>query len=612
MDYKIISDEEKFTETVKKVMKLREESLDAWSWSNRATAEVMKYVKNEPYTEQEKLDAEKAKRPLLSYNLLISKLQTIIGNEQANRRTVKILPDYHFNEDMINLLSSHREFIKHKYHLDDKQVQQLVDALLFPKGGWLRGFIDVNEEGYNTLNYKLLAPLQVHPDGEMRKTDMSDCKYVVVDEWMSLDEIRNKWGVTDLDGEDKIEWWERVESAIQAKEGETQENPEYRRGDRYLVCELEERITIKTVVCDVNGERMKLTNEEIREHIAAGNSVKKIKDGYQRRMKFTTVVPYFSKVVLMEQYNPLPIDSFSLFPCFSFDWNFTKSEQPSWGYLLLDPMDNFNKRRSQITSYMSEKVGGSWHINKHEKEAVEALENHAGEPNLVVKYDNVKHNKAIRETGAADGASIAVIQQDTFADLNFLQEISNVTDALMGKGGKSAESGKLYEMKLGQSQLSSNPFYEIKNKVGFNIERHWLEMVPHLYFEDNRKVPLLHDGSLTYDMVNMKIGEEVFKDVRKAVANCMLDTQENTLSRMDKAFEENLAIAKMMLEYGWLPELIPWDLLLKNSTVRDKKEWEEVVKRGMEVMRNVRVHKEAQEATAMEMDLIDRGMRGAK
>ncbi len=594
--------EKKYSETVSKIIGLRERSINGRSRAIERAKEVKTYIEHEPYTEAEKDKARENAKPLLRYNILISKLQTILGNEQANRRKVKIMSDNFGDEEVTQLLSDHFEYLEEKEQLDTKLLRFLADGLLYDTGGWIRRIVDIDDLGYATFRYKNYDSFMVHPDKEFKDMDLEDCKYIIIDDWKTIDEIKNKFGVSDLAEKDLKSWWQEVSDGFNIKDMGSQPDNEYKIGDRFLVCQLEERREVPVDIVEADGQIYKLTDEEVKAAKKQGLKLNFMRRASDSRIKFTTVVPYFEKMVLQDEYTKLPVNNFSMFYCTSFDWNMRKCDQPSWGYLLLDPQDRINKGKSQEVDYMIQRLGGSWHVQEGEKKAIDALKESAGDPNAIIPYRTLK-NKAVRESGQADGASVQVVQNGIYADMNFMEEISNVTQALQGKGGKSAESGRLFDMKREQSLVSSNPFYEIKSKANERIVRDFLKCVPEVYFEDDRILPLNHNGGLRYEMVNLQLGEDVLRDIRKIALRAELDSRENVPSKLERTFNENVAFAQMLINAGYPPEQIPFMLIVKHSTIRDKQGWMEALDRSQRVLQRREVMKEANEELAQEMQL---------
>lgn len=596
-----MSNKEKDTKTqdaFEKVLRLRTESIEGWSDARTRAKEVLKFVRHDPYTDKEKAAAEISNKPLLRYNLLVSKFMTIQGNEQANRRETKIIADYFSNEEAVKLLSDNFDYIREREDLERKMTRQLVDGLMYDTLGWIRRVIEMDDMGYLTFKYKLYDTFKVHPDKEFTNLNMEDCKYVVFDEWLTIDEIKHIPNIGPLASAEKKRWWVEIDSSMSLDRVKDNPDSEYKMGDRYLVCQLEERREIPVNLVQVEGEEgfLKLTDEEVKRVQKSKKKIELIKRITDTRIFLTTVFPAFDKVVLQDEEFPFPTKRLSLFPLSSFDWNMPKAKQPSLGYIMLDPAGRINKGKSQEVDYMIQKLGGSWHIAEIESKAMEKLTESAGQPNAIIPYKSLK-NKAIRETGAADGASVQVVQGGVMSDMGFLDEISNVTQAMQGKEGKSSETGVLRDAKLGQSLISTNPYFEIKAALSENITRDFVELAPYVYFEDDRLLPVLKGakGGLSYEMVNLQYSGDIQNDIRTISARAVLDEGENTPHRLEKTFNENIAFAQMLINSGFPPERIPFALIVKHSTIRDKEDWMKSLEESQQILAENTAQKQADE-----------------
>jgi hypothetical protein len=569
-----------------KLRTLRETTLNAWADATEHSLEVRKYVMHDPYTDKEKAAAAADNKPLLRYGLIVSKVQTIIGNEQANRREVKIMADSFENEDMVRLLSDNFSHIREREDLSRKLVRCLVNALLYKRGSFIFRDIEMDEFGYLTFTYRVVDSFMVHLDPNTCEADLSDCGYVLVDDWLTMDELKEKYRVHPLAEEDEREWWNNIEDNMSLENVREGDSEEYKQGDKYLLQKQYERRVVQATIVMIDGEFITLTDEQLKKKQKLGIPMEFVKKTTKKTIYMTTAAPYFDRVIFEDEEYPFETDTYPVFSMFTFDWYMPKNLQPSWAYLMLDVQDRVNKGKSQAVDYMIQKLGGSWHIAKREKEAIQALKESSGKPNAVIPYTTI-NNKAIRETGAADANSIAMVEQGVGSDMAFMNEISTVTNALEGKASNSAESGVSFDSKLEQSLVSTNPFYEMKAMIEELIVRDFCNLVPQVYFEDNRMIPVNMDGmssGMRYEMINIQLQGKSVLDVRTAALRAVLDKGENTPNRLQRTFNENVAFAQMLLNNGFPPEKIPFYLIIKHSTIRDKADWQKYLQQGQEYM----------------------------
>ncbi len=594
-------------ETVNEVLTVREQSISDWKTSRDRTREVRRYINHDPYSTAEKASANANNKPLMRYAVVISKITTVVGNESGNRREVTFNADSWEHENEIALLKKNFDFLQKREKLEDLLLSQLTDGLLYPTGGWIRRYIESDKKGYLTYKWRRWDTLDVHPDGKMKMNDLSDCRFIVWDDWMSWDEIRflaSKSSFTELNQD----WWKQLESWYDP----TVENTtEYKDGDRYLVCQQEEIRETPVTVVMMEGSFLTVTDKELGK--LAKGSYQVIREISEKRVFITTIVPGANLVIEKTEY-ALPVTRLSGFVCFSYNFHIQKTKQASLAYLMLDVQDRINKGKSQEVDYITQQLSNVWHVDKKETEAIKQLQVSAGEPTSVVPYKNI-NNRAVRDSGAVNSASISTIQNGVMGDLNFLQEVSNITAAMEGKKGNSAESGVLYDSKVSQGLRATNIYYEAKARVAEEIASDYLQTVPFVYFEDDRVIETSaeYHGGLGYEIVNLKYDEENIKNnIRQAVGYAELDASASTPNRLEEVFNQNMVFVRTLLDAGYPPEQIDWSLLVKHSTLKDKQLWIDMMSKGQRIMQNKVVENETNDKMTQMMDIEQRTNQSAK
>jgi len=558
-----------------KVITSRDNSIEGFANSIAISREMARYMQHEHFTAEEKAAAAEYNKPLLRFNVMVSKLQTLLGQEQLNRREAKIISDYEANEELIRVISNNFDYIQEFNDLRRKEASVMLDGLIYPIGGYIRRKIELNDQAYLDFNYTVLDSFGVHPDKSFSRYDMSDCRYVVFDEWMGLDEIRETFkpmpGAT---GTKDRAWWEELESSLTSEAG----NDDYKVGDKYLVCQMEERRFVTAYICDVEGEVLKLTEKDLERYEQNGKKPSVIRKDKTARIYVTTVVPYFDDVVVQDEEFPFPTDRFSVFPYFGFDWNMPRSKVPSLAYLMQDVQDRINKGKSQEVDYLSQMLGGKWHIHQIETDAIKALKASKGQPEAIIPYKNPK-NQAVRDIPSEAGSVISTVSNGVANDLGFIDDVSNITASMQGQTGKSGESGILFEQRRNQSLTSTNCYFENLAQTRELIARDYVELCRYVYFESDRLLKTKDPkGGFKYDMLNLEYGEEILNNLREASLRAVLDEGENTPNRQEKAFNETLALINMMKGMGAGFMDVPFDLLIKNSGVRDKQDWMQFIR----------------------------------
>ena len=584
-------------QTVMKVINLRQNSIDGWSEARESAKTCVNYINNKQFTDSEIAKAETNAKPLLTYNILVAKLNVLLGNEQLSRREAKILPSYSDDEDIVRILSDNWEHIIEKEHIDKKMVLLLADGLICATGGWIKRKIKMDKMGYLEFCYEVLDSLdEVHPDPDFRKYDLSDSKYVVLDGWLTKDEIMMEYSKSKFD--EGSDWWNDVLPNLFTVE-KKKEASTYRRGAKYLITSLEERVVEPVNIILVNGEYFRLTDDEIEKQFK-GEDIEYLRKDKEVRIKITTILPELD-IVLEEKIFAFPTKRFSVFPCFSFDYNMTKSSQTSLMELLRTPQDRINKGSSQRVDYITQMLGKQTYVPKYEKEAIKALQEGKGDPNLIVPLTSMKNRPLKNEDINIPPALFEEPQHEKA----ILYDISGINPAMEGFSEKSGESGVLYQQKLGQGYTSTNPFFENLARTRELITEDYVELAPFVYYEDDRLLSLKGANALTYEMVNLNYNGDIKNDIRNVRARVILDDAENTPDRIQKTFEQNITFVNMLLGAGAQFNDIPWEVIIKHSRFRDKEEWIKFLQMRQLMLQDAQDSKRADEEVANQMALAN-------
>ena len=562
-----------------KIIRLKDASVDGYDTARTQGQKCAKYMVNDPYSNTEKEDASTYGKPLLSYPMLQAKINVLLGNEQLNRRIAKIISAYDIDENMVRLLNDNWKAITENEGLERKQVKQLADALMYPTGGWIRRSLELNDIGYLDFKYNLLdSLLNVHPDPTFRQFDMMDCRYVIVEDWLTIDKIIDTFEPTSPKVREEDWWLEVIDKVNDLQERKDADNM-YKKGDRYQVLQLEERRKVKVNIVKIEGVDgfVKLTDKELKK-VKNYTFVKKASDD---RIFISTILPYFQDnnsnepkgLTLQDQQYPYPTKRFSVFPCYSFDYNMPKAEQTSAIYLLKDVQDRINKGMNQQVDWVTQALNKNKYVPAYEKEAIDTMKKTGNQPNPIVPLTSIKNVPQQDK----DPHIPPEILNDIITNVNFVDGIMGITPAMEGRSERSGESGVLHEQKVLQSQVSTNPFFDNLAHTRELLAKDYIELVPSVYFEENRLIELKGDHGLSWEMLNRNIGGNIENDVRSVTARAILDEGNNTPDRLEKAFQQNVAFMNVLISAGATLQDIPLELIIKHSNIADKDEWSKFI-----------------------------------
>ena len=572
---------------LEKIIKLKNASVDGFDTARTQGKQCAKFMVNDPYSNTEKADAQTHGKPLLSYPMLQSKLNVLLGNEQLNRRIAKIISAYDIDENIVRLLNDNYKAIIEADGLERKLVKVLADALIYPTGGWIRRELELNDIGYLDFHYELMDTLlNVHPDPQFRQFDMMDARYVIIEDWLTIDRIKETFEPK-APTVDESKWWLEVLDTVNDLDERKEANNDYKRGDRYQVLQLEERRKVKVNIVkipNVDGF-VKLTDKELKK-VKDYSLVKKSSDD---RIFISSIVPYFKNLVIQDKPYPYPTKRFSVFPCFSFDYNLPKSEQTSAFYLLKDVQDRMNKGMNQQVDWATQALNKNKYVPAVEKEAIDSMKRKGNQPNPIIPLNSMKNMPQQDK----DPHMPPEILTDVMTNMGFIDSILGVTPAMEGRSERSGESGVLHEQKVLQSQVSTNPFFDNLAHTRELLAKDYVELIPYVYFEDDRLIETYGEHGLTYEMVNLNIGGEIQNDLRNVSARAVLDEAVNTPDRMQKSFNENIALLNVLISAGARFEDLPIDLIIKHSTIRDRDEWVKFMQQRQQVHAEIQAQQQA-------------------
>ena len=95
----------KFGADVQNVIDVYRHTVDAWALSREDSLTCYNFCMNNQWTAVEKAKFLKEKRPPIVYNMLLPRIHNLVGTEQLNRRSIKIVPSNVNNLELANTLN---------------------------------------------------------------------------------------------------------------------------------------------------------------------------------------------------------------------------------------------------------------------------------------------------------------------------------------------------------------------------------------------------------------------------------------------------------------------------------------------------------------------------
>ncbi|MEA2036348.1 MAG: hypothetical protein U9O94_02485, partial [Nanoarchaeota archaeon] len=453
----------------------------------------------------------------------------------------------------------------------EKRLLVFVDAIITRMGGWIQRDIVPNELGYLDFKYSVPNNMRIYIDPETRQYDLSDCGWVIKEGWYSLEEIKEKWGIDKNLSykEADLRWWEKVVDSIKKMTSSSYSKEDHydKYNDKYRVYEMQER-TEQPCYILFNGEGYEYvfkSEYDKNKDLYEGYSI--VKSDTKKRIKLTTISPYFDDVVLEDGFSKLPINKFDVFPAWCYNFNIQKSETTSLGELLIDPQDDLNVSMSQIREFTTQSISSAMFVPRDKKLAKDIREkgNAAG-----TVYD-VKSTEHMPKRMPPEN-----LQQEIFASsqgaISLIGAISGVQDAILGREGKSSESGALREKKVESAAAAINDFFHNLWIMDLLIAKDFVDLFPYVYSEKDRVIRIKQgNGQFEEQILNLELGGKILNNVENLSMYVEIDQGEDSVSVQEGAFEKWLALANVIASIN--PQLVDVRGLVEKAPIPEVDEW---------------------------------------
>lgn len=577
-------------EPAQKVMEAWEYSKSEFRTARTKSQESYRYINNDQWDDAVKAEAQKNKKPVLTYNVLMPTVLIMIGNEQLAKRQGRIRPRRMTepHRSAIEIARQRWNAVVDRENLEEKIQTAFFDALTTRMGGWIERSFAVNDEGYLEYRYDVAENMLIHPDPELKVNDweLSKCRWLITEAWRSLDWVKSEFDLdTELvEREEKQPWWQKLYDSVRKfanSDYDYTKSPYFdKRNDRFMVLEMQERRFRKmTTVWDPDtGEYFLMEPSDYQQVRQNNPRLERMKDTTREHIHLTTVLPYFDYAVARDEPARDPIPNFNLMPLYSFaKTNLKAVEAVSMIDLLKDAQDDFNKHKSQTRDFLTQHLSANTFIHHHEKEAIEKLQKEGNQPSGPIPLKNPQ-NQPFRMAPESLNPQLFVNVQDS---MQFFDRISMTNQAMRGEMGKSGESGKLFSQKVDRALAAINPYFEAVAQLRKYLLKDYIQHFGWVYSERDRMLEVKNDrGEVDQVLVNLAYSSEVFNDVSEMEAYVELDEGENNRTVKEENFEKLLALTNIIAQIR--PELVDVETLLEKAPVEGAQDMVEYVRQVLQ------------------------------
>lgn len=553
---------------VEKITKSFRYSYDSFKTAREDSERAVRFVNNETYTDAEKKSAKKHNKPTLSYNIIIPILSTLMGNEQLNRRQALYKPTTLESVQIADVVQSRWSALVDEQDIEDKLQIAFTDALSTKVGGWIQRTFEVNEAGYLDFKYDVINNMRVFIDPDTRANDykLEHCRWIIKEGWETLDVIAEKYDVDpdDLEKERSTAWWTQLSTIVKRftdKEYSKDLENFDKENDRYRILEMQER-TVRKMSRIYDGENYLVVEKKSFNRLKRENpQLVKIQDFDQSTIHITTMIPFLSNLIVLDEDAKNPTPNFDVFPVFSYNYNVQVTEQTSLVDLLLDVQEDVNKAKSQIRDYVTQILSGGIFIDKREKETIKKLRTEGNQPNMVYELNN----PANMPSKMPPGQIPPDVMLNAENSVVYAQRLSLISEAMKGETARSGESGVLFEQKVKRAAAAINPYFKNLARLRKTLAEDFVDNFGFVYAEKDRVLRIKEDDLFSEVIVNLQTAGKVLNNVINPSIYVELDEGEQNITNIEDNFNKLLALVNLIGQYN--PALVDVETLVAQAPV---------------------------------------------
>ena len=552
--------------------------------------ECMRYVLNDPYSQADKDQAQKYKKPLLKYSIMIPYLAIIIGNEQLSRRRA-LIKTRSTNPEMINtvdIIQGRWNAINDEEDVEEKIQIAFSDALIMPVAGYMLRSFEMNEMGYLDFKYEVANNMRLKLDPETKTSDykLAKCRWLIKEGWERPEYLMDRYNIAEEDFDEigKQNWWDEIKGYIKRfRDSGFSASTDYDKdNDLYRVLEMQERVQRRFVRVYGNEGLAEVPREDYKKLKLNNPDLQFLGEGESETIHITTIIPALNNLLVVDKDSKIPTKNFDVFRLNSYSFTNQVTEAISLVFLLMDIQDDINKGKSQNRDYLSQILAGVLVVHgQNEKEAYELLKKKGNQPGLVVMTKNPNSKIDQLKPGSVPPELLG----NTVDSLLHGDKIAQVPAALRGESERSGESGILFRQKVDRAAAAINPYYKNVSNFRKTIVEDFVDLFPYVYSEYDRLIDVKskdEQGKNVWDpvFINLKMASEVVNDVKNVSMYVELDEGEDNITAREENFNKLMAIAEVIGNVN--PAYVDVLTLLNNAPVKDVDKWIEHIKAVMQ------------------------------
>lgn len=411
----------------------------------RVAREDVEFYSGEQWDSQDKARLREHKRPAVTINKVRPLVNLLSGYQRLNRYEPDFLPRTAGDLEKCKVAGAVTKYLFDTLDYDAIESRVALDSFLTGRGWFGVSWKWDWETLEGDIAIRRVSPFDIYLDPECREADLSDANYLCHAGWTTADKVALQFPefkdyitgeIGNLDPEESMWagaeplWWDDERKKVRLV------NIWYRKFDMATYLILPDGMTIpkdgsSKIARQVALDERQICRSRIFLATILGNLVlEDVPSPYEHGM-----FPYVMNPAYWIGENDIPA-----------------------GVVrdLKDPQREMNKRRSQLLDFINKMVVRGWIVNdgSMSDEQIRHLEQHGGDPGVVVRYHGAEKPQAF---------DMATLPRDFFSfdrlSDDDLHQISGINEAMMGLGPAS-QSGRAKELDQRQAVVSITTLFD--------------------------------------------------------------------------------------------------------------------------------------------------------
>lgn len=494
------------------------------------------------WDEGDKQRLETEGRPAKTVNVILSTVNTMIGEQLANKVEARFRPRRGGAEDVASELNYLTKFILQQTRFNDLEEEVYADGLIQDRGYYdIRLDFSSNIQGDVSISSE--DPLDVIPDPNARSYDPKDWSEVFLSRWMTLDDLEAEYGrekreLVELYAEmDSTNGPESIELAPRTF-GTNSELPEADfaiRRVRVVERQHKKLTCVRFWVDNQTGDQRAIP-EHISEEDAQAIALNHNYSIWKRRSNKVRWTVTADRVLLHDDWSPYR--TFTIIPFFPY---YRRGRPFGVVRNLVDPQELLNKTTSQELHIVNTTANSGWVIEENSLVDMDAhdLAERGAETGLVLEYRrNHTPPQKIQPNQIPTG-----IDRISVKAASSIREISAVNAAMSGMA-RADQSGTALQEQTSRGKVQVSVVLKNLERSRRLVVQKVLELVQDFYSEtrfysivSDEEDPIIGGGMESERFINgVDPQGNIINDVTKGEYEVIIGTAPASESGDDEQF----------------------------------------------------------------------------